>query len=802
MSMQAPIAPVETKVTDWSRYKKVKLETSKLIAGTILTAPWEPVFLEGKAPFKMEWNKSAITTESLNADYAGYKPRITGVGLRTGKLAGVDVDCTDDGLTEWINGVMVACLGKGALYRHGSKGYMALHWNQTPIGKMTLVFSKDGKSHKIEVLGRGQQMAAFGAVAADAKKGTAAFDYIWLDGESPINVPHFELPEVTPDMLRSFLEKISEGLMANGYDVGSVGSIDGGNGPEKSKSSGTGGLVDMPMLEKFLNHIDPGKDHNEGLPVVAALKYAEEVGLVCDSDSLELDENFSARDIAINWSRGDYWQDGMPANYAEGWAEKRYDSLDGITECGTTFATIVKLAIDGGYKGATRIDSPYQSANLLELFGIQDKGDSIPPKGFKSWADFRNSIVNIPARDTDLPELKEANEPRFKIYAENEGMEGPPLDMVIDGLLAMGYQTLFYGDEQTLKTYIVLEMMLCAITGKKFLPIPGKPDSGFAVLKEGLTGLYICGEGFEGIKKQKVPLWKKHHGISPDTVLPFYSMDAMPSMLDDNAVKDLADCIKAKFAVQGDPLPDMIAIDTLVYAIAPDGKEDSNDDATKMYRAGKLLGKLLGKPIIVMWIHHKGHVAVRARGASNITTSSDVRFRVEHVTDPRYTGDKEHPTSRSYHVKLLCEKFKDTTLPQPVEFKGSTVFDNNANGCAISSVLLEGTQSASEHMADQRAKESAADELRDLVASMFQMKGVTKASVNQMAGWCSEQVKGAPSGSWLDPEASTGKRHFSDQIPLVFNQPYQTSDGLHWVSMVGSLGRQGGGQSVIMTAAT
>lgn len=456
----------------------------------------------------------------------------------------------------------------------------------------------------------------------------------------------------------------------------------------------------------------------------------------------------------------------------------------------------LRSKIDNAYEyGKEQIGSKRSlMEQLFRLGGLEDS--ELPPGFFNQGNDKHDSDSAAPGndnQDSDFADNAQRAEPRFKIYAEDEGMEGPPLDMVIDGLLAMGYQTLFYGDEQTLKTFIVLEMILCAITGKKFLSYPGEAESGFAVLKKGLSALYICGEGFNGIKKQKVPLWKKHHGISADTVLPFYMMDVMPSVLDEDAIKDLAADIKAKFNERGDPLPDLIAVDTLVYALAPDGKEDSNDDATKLYRAGKRLSELLGKPLIIFWIHHKGHVAVRARGASNITTSSDVRYRVEHVVEPKLDYDREHPTCRSYHVRLNCEKFKDTTLPLPVEFKGKTVFDVEANGLPISTVILEGVKPLKETFAEQIQADLAADELRELVGDVMEMNKATEASVNQVATWCAAQVKSVMDSG---PRKPSSKRHYEKEIPKVLAQPYLRSDGLHWVRLDKST--SGNGRSVFL----
>ena len=176
------------KITDWSRYRQVAIEMQDVIARRALAAPWEPVWLNQKACLMPQWTQGEITPDRLRIYNASHNTEITGVGLRTGKLSVVDIDCIDDSLTELIAQTMLETLGTNPLCRRGSKGLAALYWNETPIGKLRLAFSKDGVSHAVEQLGVGQQIGGFGKVKSDTKKGTPAFGYTWLDGESPLDV--------------------------------------------------------------------------------------------------------------------------------------------------------------------------------------------------------------------------------------------------------------------------------------------------------------------------------------------------------------------------------------------------------------------------------------------------------------------------------------------------------------------------------------------------------------------------------------------------------------------------------------
>jgi hypothetical protein len=736
----------------------------------LLDMGYEPIPLLGKRPLIKGWTDGPITSQRLKA-WATAHPDHTNTGLRCSKLAIADNDVVDPGLEIEVEALIIQHLGT-SMRRVGQKGGQRLYSNETPCEKMSVSGDDlNGNTQKFEILGQGQHGVGFG-IHPDTSQ-----PFKWLNGKSPKDTPFSELPEVTPEQLKGLIRAIEKLFADKGFtEIEVRGLVDG----EKTESKCAGEPVTINELEAVFAHVDPVTDRNTWIGFAGALHNTN----VSNADGTEADYDKEA--LWMRYCRGDLWKgakdnwhdDGTgcvvpPAYVSDEDALHAFNST-GPKEGGTGFGTLKRNAQSNGYY-----------VSLMEKFGGDE--DSILPDDFFD--------VDGPAKDSELPEVTQAKaaakEPRYKIYSDGEGSKGLPVEWLIKGVLARGYQTLIYGDEQVLKTFIALEMVLCAITGKPFLPVKNVPDSGYPVSEAGLTALYICGEGWRGVQMQKVPLWKEHHGIP--SVIPFHSMDVMPCVLDDKAVEDLAVSIKMQFA--GRPLPDIIVIDTVVYAITPLGKEDSNDDATKMYAAGKRLMELLGKRFAPIWIHHEGHSAERARGASNITKSSDVRYRCAHKTDPRFTGDKDHPSARNYHVMMTCEKFKETDLPQPVEIKGRTVYGVNAEGHPISSVILEGVQSKTDRIAAQTAKEEADDEIRQLVANLFVMKKAREASFNQMAGWCAELVKGAPSGIWLDKKAASGKRHFDGELKRIFQQPYLTTDG-GWIS-VGDATGSGGGKALL-----
>ncbi len=59
----------------------------------------------------------------------------------------------------------------------------------------------DGKVHKIEVLGDGQQLAVATTFRPDTQR-----PYVWKGGRSPVNTPRNQLPHVDEDEIRTVLD--------------------------------------------------------------------------------------------------------------------------------------------------------------------------------------------------------------------------------------------------------------------------------------------------------------------------------------------------------------------------------------------------------------------------------------------------------------------------------------------------------------------------------------------------------------------------------------------------------------------
>src|SRR5665213_3094478 len=140
---------------------------------TILTAAedkiliengFEPIPVAGKAAVTQGWQSGPIDGARIAA-MREVNPEARSTGLRTGKLATVDIDVVADEAVNEIVHLADAMLGKTPLARFGSKGLMLCYHNPDPIRKMTVTTQAETPGEfadKIEILGTGLQFVAFG----------------------------------------------------------------------------------------------------------------------------------------------------------------------------------------------------------------------------------------------------------------------------------------------------------------------------------------------------------------------------------------------------------------------------------------------------------------------------------------------------------------------------------------------------------------------------------------------------------------------------------------------------------------
>lgn len=304
----------------------------------ILRNGYEPIPIFRKAPKWAGWLEGQITAERLAAVEAAHPDHVS-TGLRTGRLAVVDVDVIDPEHASAVAEAVQAVLGETWLRRVGSKGMALLYDNPWPIRKMTVTGRAPGAEKPttlVEILGVGQQVAAFG-VHPDTGK-----PYDWSSGfGDPLDTRLDCLPEATPDKLRAAAEAARVKLTALGYaDVVVTGP--GLVQEESSEPSAANGIpVTEVMVREMLTCVDPACDRVTWIKVCGALKAAPVV-----------DDDHDCLGLFDEWSSGQLHAGTAPKKYkGPDDCRKAWDSMAVDRVGGADFGSLVYLAREGGYTG-------------------------------------------------------------------------------------------------------------------------------------------------------------------------------------------------------------------------------------------------------------------------------------------------------------------------------------------------------------------------------------------------------------------------------------------------------------------
>jgi hypothetical protein len=196
-----------------------------------------------------------------------------------------------------------------------------------------------------------------------------------------------------------------------------------------------------------------------------------------------------------------------------------------------------------------------------------------------------------------------------------------------------------YGDPETAKSLMAVDISCCVATGKDFHGIP---------VKQG-TSIYLAGEGQNGLKR-RFNAWAISNQVKLDNT-PIFLSSGSAALCDPEFLTEMQDAIRVVSAEHGEPV--LIIIDTLARNFGP-GDENSTKDMTLFIASLDTIREQTGAAI--MLVHHTGHAdKKRARGAMALRGALDAEYRME--IDSYDT------------VRLFCSKMKDHQKPEPMAFE-------------------------------------------------------------------------------------------------------------------------------------
>ena len=130
----------------------------------LVKAGYEPLPCVGKIPALAGWQAITINVDTP-ASWSDIYPCATNTGIRTRRTPAVDIDVRDPVIADLLESALRSYFPNGQLLvRIGMPPKRLIPFRcETPFKKMAVSFkSTDGVTHKVEVLGNGQQFIADG----------------------------------------------------------------------------------------------------------------------------------------------------------------------------------------------------------------------------------------------------------------------------------------------------------------------------------------------------------------------------------------------------------------------------------------------------------------------------------------------------------------------------------------------------------------------------------------------------------------------------------------------------------------
>jgi hypothetical protein len=186
-------------------------------------AGYEPLPCIGKRPAPAGWQALSIDVD-VPAAWSASFPAATNTGIRTRRTPAIDIDVRDAAVADQLESALRASF-PSALVRFGMPPKRLIPFRcETPFKKIAVSFkSPDNVTHKVEVLGDGQQFIADG-IHPDTGE-----PYTWRDGADLLSVAHEHLPLLDEAAARRFVAEASAIMTAAGWQ--GVGGKTNGNAP-------------------------------------------------------------------------------------------------------------------------------------------------------------------------------------------------------------------------------------------------------------------------------------------------------------------------------------------------------------------------------------------------------------------------------------------------------------------------------------------------------------------------------------------------------------------------------------------
>ena len=288
----------------------------KALGMTLFNNGYEVIPIDGKRPVINGWQDIELTEEVVH-EWAENGKGGLNIGVRCGDVYAADFDFYDKDISDKVSKSFVAEFGPAPI-RVGQAPKKLLVYKgiegQTKLKRSWR--DADDVVHGFELLGKGQQFAAFG-VHPDTGK-----DYEWLNESLEDNATH-ELKTLNFEKVKAWMAKIE--VPSDWVEIGG-GSVDDLGDFEGLIDAGDYDKLTEDEVIEYLEFIDNNMENDDWVKVGMSLySWDEDEGLA----------------IWEAWSKGG-------ASYKKGETRKRWRSFeDGVR---VTVGTLIYMAKLGGWK--------------------------------------------------------------------------------------------------------------------------------------------------------------------------------------------------------------------------------------------------------------------------------------------------------------------------------------------------------------------------------------------------------------------------------------------------------------------
>lgn len=520
-----------------------------------------------------DWARHATTEQDL----VRWHLMGAGVGLRCGgqhNLTAVDIDTLDARQVEAIAEAAEATLGNAPI-RVGRAPKMLLLYRATqPLPYRSILFQQgNGAAARVEILAEGRQFVAHG-IHPDTGS-----PYTW-----PAGVPdRSRLAVVTPEAMDAFFARLASFLPAAEQRADTTPA----DRAHIDQDALKGDLDDVRRAVAALPNDD-----------ATAPTYADYVRVGIAIKAATQDDPHLGLELFQQWAGR--WTGGHndPEVVASDWRRMKPPFAIGASYL------YAEAERHGGFQRHLTLLEPLEDA----LDGPESS------EGPAERGEGRKYEFLLPA-------------PRAALAAAGEAR---PL---IKGLLDAGSMAVLYGESNTGKTFVALDMAWHIATGQ--------PYGGMRTTQAPVV--YVVAEGGRGMAKRMAALVQTRPGTED---APLWTLSSPIDLLDPNA--DLVPLTKAILALPERPA--LIVLDTLSRVLAG-GDENSSTDMGALVKHFDLMRAKTGAAL--MTVHHSGKDRARgARGHSLLRAATDTEIE---IADNRIAVTKQRDLDKSWASSFILE---------------------------------------------------------------------------------------------------------------------------------------------------